>query len=49
MDNLPPSKADRETAIRVVMKAIVKDAIAIAQINPELALELPNILRCLER
>ena len=43
----PPSNEDRLRAIAVVQGAIVKDTLKLILVSPQLALELPNILRCL--
>jgi hypothetical protein len=42
----PPSQRDIDEAIQVVKKMIIT---SVMKLPPELAINLPNILRCLQR
>jgi hypothetical protein len=44
----PPTREDVDRAIAVIKVAIIKDQIKIVSVSPELAVELPNILRVLQ-
>lgn len=43
-----PTLEDVERAQGAIRAAAVKDIMQITQVSPELAVELPNVLRCLE-